>query len=122
MDAAEAIIAIVQVWGTLGGLVAIPFLLFGIDRIDEDACGAYIFRPLLIPGVLLIWPLVIWRWWQIENETSAWLDRYRPVRASHKTAAMLMAGFIVVALFLGLAVRQSWPADIAPEQISEAGQ
>ena len=24
--------------------------------------GAYAFRPLLLPGLALLWPLVLWRW------------------------------------------------------------
>ena len=122
MNAAEAIVFGVQIWGSFGIVVALLFLTIGIDRIDEDARGAYVFRPLLIPGVLLIWPLVLWRWWQIETEAAPWLARYRPVRKSYGLAVILMSLAIVFALAAGLSVRQSWPADIAPEQISEAGQ
>lgn len=122
MNAAEAIVFGVQIWGSFGIVVALLFLTIGIDRIDEDARGAYVFRPLLIPGVLLIWPLVLWRWWQIETEAAPWLARYRPVRKSYGLAVILMSLAIVFALVAGLSVRQSWPADIAPEQISEAGQ
>ena len=83
MDSAQAIIAFFQLWGIIGAVVALPFLIFGIDRIDEDARDAYVFRPLLIPGILLIWPIVLWRWWQIESESSAWMSRYRTVRKAH---------------------------------------
>lgn len=46
-----------------GGAVAVAFLAFGLDRIDPSARGAYTVRPLLVPGVVLLWPLVlvIWR-------------------------------------------------------------
>ncbi len=49
-------------WGTPGLIVAVAFLAVGIDRIDHAAAGAYTFRPLLIPGLILLWPLVVWRW------------------------------------------------------------
>nr|WP_230175085.1 hypothetical protein [Rhizobium sp. CECT 9324] len=49
-------------WATPGALVAIAFLSVGIDRIDHAAVGAYAFRPLLIPGIILLWPLVVCRW------------------------------------------------------------
>lgn len=49
-------------YGLLGLLVGFGFLLFGIDRIDPAARGAYGFRPLLLPGLVLLWPLVLWRW------------------------------------------------------------
>ncbi|MBY5932086.1 hypothetical protein KUV51_03665 [Tateyamaria omphalii] len=123
MDVATALVMAMQTWGIVGALVAAVFLTIGIDRIDEDVRGAYIFRPLLIPGVLLIWPLVLWRWWQIETERAAWADRYRPVRASYGLAVVLMSLGIIAVVIAGLSVRQSWPADIAPVQLSEgAGQ
>mgnify|MGYP001794007331 CR=1 FL=1 len=123
MDVAQALVMAMQTWGIIGAVVAAVFLTIGIDRIDEAARGAYIFRPLLIPGVLLIWPIVLWRWWQIETERAAWADRYRPVRASYGLAVIAMSSGIVVIVIAGLSVRQTWPADIAPVQLTEgAGQ
>ncbi len=68
---AEIIVMIVTVYGAVGMVVAVAFLLFGIDRIDDSASGVYAFRPLLIPGVVLIWPLVLLRWCVIERRRSA---------------------------------------------------
>jgi hypothetical protein len=45
-----------------GGAVAVAFLSVGLDRIDPAARGAYTFRPLLVPGVVLLWPLVLVLW------------------------------------------------------------
>jgi uncharacterized membrane protein YjgN (DUF898 family) len=53
---AENLVAAAQVWGLIGALVVVPFLTFGIDRFDADARGAYVFRVLLVPALLLIWP------------------------------------------------------------------
>ncbi len=64
---AEIIILIVQTWVVIGGVSAVAFLLFGIDRVDPAAKGSYAFRPLLIPGIVVIWPLVLWRWWTLEQ-------------------------------------------------------
>lgn len=119
METAQAIVFGVQVWGAFGIAVALIFLFVGIDRVDEDARGAYIFRPLLVPGILLIWPLVLWRWWQIESETTQWIKRYQPVRSGYGVAIVLMVAAILFSLVAGLAVRQSWPADIAPQQLTE---
>jgi len=121
MDVAQALVMAMQTWGIIGAVVALVFLTIGIDRIDEDARGAYVFRPLLIPGVLLIWPLVLWRWWRIETERAAWADRYRTVRAWHGPAVLLMSLAIVAVIIIGLSVRQTWPADIAPVQLTEGG-
>jgi hypothetical protein len=118
MDIAQALVMAMQAWGGIGAVTAAVFLTVGIDRIDQDARGAYVFRPLLIPGVMLIWPLVLWRWWQIETQTSGWAARYRPVRQAHGAATILMSVGIVTIVSLGLSVRKDWPADIAPVQLS----
>ncbi len=67
MSLAELIIRFVEIWGAIGALVCVLFLFVGIDRVDPAAHDAYAFRPLLIPGVLVIWPLVLWRWWSLEQ-------------------------------------------------------
>jgi hypothetical protein len=118
MNAAEAILFAAKAWGVIGALVAIPFLTFGIDRIDEDARGAYVFRPLLIPAVLLIWPVILWRWYVLVDGREDWSHRYRPRRASHQWIALIMPVAIIVVIGAGLSVRQTWPDDIAPVQLS----
>lgn len=119
MDIAQALVMGLQAWGIIGAVVAAVFLTIGMDRIDEDARGAYIFRPLLIPGVLIIWPLVLWRWWQIEADAAPWAARYRPVRAYYGLAVIVMSIAIVAVTIAGLSVRQTWPADVAPVQLSD---
>ena len=114
MQTAGMIVTIAEWWGVIGFLIAIPFLTFGIDRIDENARGAYVFRPLLVPAVVLIWPVVLWRWWLLETGRDAWPLRHRPPRASHKWAALAFAVLIPLTIIIGLAVKQTWPADIAP--------
>lgn len=120
MDIAQALVMGMQTWGIIGAIVAAVFLTIGMDRIDEDARGAYIFRPLLIPGVLLIWPLVLWRWWQIEAQAAGWAPRYRAARAWYGPAVIAMSIAIVTIICAGLSVRQTWPADAMPVQLSES--
>ena len=50
-----------------GCVVAAVFLLWGIDRVDPGATGGYAFRPLLIPGVVLLWPAVLRCWAALES-------------------------------------------------------
>ena len=50
------------VYAVIGVIVAVPFLGFGIDRIDAGASGAYVVRALLFPGVVVLWPVVAIRW------------------------------------------------------------
>lgn len=70
MEAALLIISLVKVYGMIGAGVAIVFLVFGLDRIDPAARGAYAFRPLLVPGILMLWPVTLWRWLALERNRS----------------------------------------------------
>lgn len=120
MNAAETLLNLATLWGAIGGLVALSFLAFGIDRLDEDAREAYVFRPLLIPGILLLWPLVLWRWYSLAQGREVWARRYKPRRHRHRLLAYTMPVAIVFVIAAGLSVRQDWPAHIAPEQLSAA--
>ena len=86
-----------------------------MDRIDEDARGAYVYRPLLLLGAVLIWPLVLWRWVVLETGKDKWPQRHRPPRKSHGVAALALAICIPVIILTGVAVKQVWPADVAPQ-------
>ncbi|MEL6586290.1 MAG: hypothetical protein AAFQ50_06440 [Pseudomonadota bacterium] len=105
-------------WLAIGALVAVPFLLWGLDRIDPDADGAYVFRPLLVPGVLLIWPLVLWRWRVLAVGREDEMARCRPNRGAHRPIAIILPVVLAVTMIFGLAARQHWPSDIAPVQVS----
>lgn len=118
---AQGILTLVEIWCWTGFTVGALFLLFGIHRVDEDADGAVAFRPLLIIGIMLIWPLVLWRWVVLARGTDNWQRRHMPPRAMHLYAAGFMAIGILVSIGLSMALKQTWPADIAPEQISKAG-
>ncbi len=45
-----------------GALVALAFVLVGVDRLDPAARRAIAFRPLLLPGATLLWPVILVRW------------------------------------------------------------
>ena len=62
MNFAQALLGAGKIWLMAGSLVAACFLLFGLDRTDAGSHRAYAFRPLLVPGILLLWPLVLLRW------------------------------------------------------------
>lgn len=67
MALAEAIISALQFYAGIGLAISAAFLLFGVDRIDPDARGSYLFRILLIPGTIGLWPLVLYRWLVLER-------------------------------------------------------
>ncbi|MEM7489503.1 MAG: hypothetical protein AAF390_10305 [Pseudomonadota bacterium] len=118
MDAAAAIITGTEIWLGLGAFVAAAFLLWGIDRIDEDARGAHVFRPLLVPGILLIWPLVLWRWAVLARERDDAQARYRPDRRAHGRIALVLPLVLAGVIALGLSVRQDWPGEVPPERLA----
>ena len=64
---AAAIVHAAMAYGAAGAVLAVAFLLWGIDRVDPASRGAYAFRPLLIPGLVLLWPLVATRWIALER-------------------------------------------------------
>ena len=118
MTFAATLIWIAQAYCLTGAAVAAVFLTIGMDRIDEDARGAYAFRPLLIPAVLLIWPLIIWRWFREETGRGSEDARYKPPRRALGVAALLLALVVGVTLMIAFSIRQTWPADIAPTRLS----
>lgn len=94
-----------------GAAVAVWFILYAIGRLDENAEAAWVFRPLLVPGVLLIWPLVLWRClvlWRGEEK----LDRHRMPRKRQDRAALVFVFAIPLILILAVALRQD-PAQLA---------
>ena len=100
--------------------MAAAFLAVGIDRIDENSRGTYTFRPLLIPGILLIWPLVLWRWAVLEMGRDKWPLRHAPPRRVHGKVWLVLGVVIPLILVVGLSLKQPWPADYAPHKIGES--
>jgi len=58
-------------YGAVGALVAVVFLLWGIDRVDPAAHGAWLVRPLLVPSVVVLWPVVLMRWIALERQRAS---------------------------------------------------
>lgn len=67
MQTASFLIEIGRYYLIAGAVVAAAFLVVGIDRVEPSARSSYVFRPLLIPGICLIWPLVLYRWIRLEK-------------------------------------------------------
>lgn len=102
----------------IGAAVALVFLMFGLGRIDENAQDAWIFRPLLIPGVLLIWPLVIWRWIVLQRGEEK-LDRHRMPRIRQERVQLAFIVAIPVILLVAVSLKTD-PASLAAPVLLEA--
>lgn len=55
------------IYALIGAVIALGFVLFGVDRIDEAARGAWLARLMWLPGLVLLWPLVLIRWIVLER-------------------------------------------------------
>ena len=96
---AEAILIAAAVYGAAGGVVAAAFLFFGLDTFDAGARASYAFRALIAPGLVLLWPLVLWRW-----ATGLPKDA-GPRRVAHAFAWMCLAVVVPALLAIGFAQR-----------------
>jgi hypothetical protein len=60
---ATAFIYILALYAGCGLVFALPFIWFGIQRVDSEAQGAGVgFRLLILPGVAAFWPMFLYRW------------------------------------------------------------
>lgn len=123
MTVAAALVTLAQAWGVAGLAVAAAFLLWGIDRIDPAAHGAVAFRPLLVPGIVLLWPLVLWRWRVLSRapETAGRFDRPAPARV-HRRIWIGLAVVLPAILLVAAAIHQEGPRDVAAVRIAPAAE
>jgi hypothetical protein len=102
--AAEAVVSVMALYGVAGLAVAVAFVFGGIDRVTASARGSYAFRPLLLPGLILLWPLVAWRWNDLARSTQV---RLRPVHPrAHRYVWSVLCILLPAVLLAGWAMRQ----------------
>ncbi len=119
---ASGIVTAAEVYGWIGLAVAAVFLLWGVDRVVPAARGAYAFRPLVVPGVVLLWPLVLWRWWRLERGSTRWASLHAPPRRLQDGLGLAL-GVVLPLLLLGaLLIRQDGPFERPAVQLSPPAQ
>lgn len=65
MPVLEIILWLVSLYLVCGLAFAIPFILKGVEKIDEGAQGAtWGFKVIIIPGTAVFWPLLLRKWIQ----------------------------------------------------------
>lgn len=63
IETAGALALAIQAYAAAGLLFAAPFLLLGAERVDPHLAGSPVaVRLLILPGVVIFWPLLGWRW------------------------------------------------------------
>ena len=61
--AANLVVDLVLAYLAVGALFAVPFVVVGAGRVDEDArAGSVGFRLIILPGVVALWPVLALRW------------------------------------------------------------
>lgn len=111
---------VAKIWGGIGAVVAIGFLVVGIDRIDDAAHDSYMFRLLLIPGIIMLWPIVVWRWRVLEkNNKYIGKDSFRPPRGTQGWLAVIVSVAVVVVLFIAFNIKQNTPSEYEPQKLSD---
>jgi len=109
---AHLIVVIAELYAAVGAVVAAWFLLSQLDRIDPAAHGAYAFRPLLIPGLTLLWPLVLLR---CAGRLSS-IPRHH--RRTHFRAWLILSAVLPLLLFGAVALRQNGPREAPPVRLA----
>lgn len=119
MSVAAALVTVAEAWALVGLAVAAVFLLWGIDRIDPAAHGSIAFRPLLVPGIVLLWPLVLWRWRVLARapETAGRFDRPAPASV-HRRLWTVLAVVLPAILLVAAAIRQEGPRETPAVRIA----
>ena len=60
---AKAFVYTLAAYTGVGLAFAVPFVWFGVQRLDSEAQGSVIgFRLLILPGVAAFWPIFLNRW------------------------------------------------------------
>jgi len=59
----EIFLFIIAIYLAFGFAFMIPFIIKGVDVIDEGAHGSSIgFRIIIIPGTIVFWPVLLKKW------------------------------------------------------------
>jgi hypothetical protein len=59
----KAFVYALATYAGLGLVFALPFVWFGVQRVDSEARGSGVgFRLLILPGVAAFWPMFLYRW------------------------------------------------------------
>ena len=111
---AEGVVTFAEGWLAIGALVAIAFLVFGLDKVEANAQGGYVFRVLILPGLVLLWPVVLWRWRVAHQSSEDWHQRHSPQRTRAGWFGIMLAVAVFLILITAVIVRpgQTPPAPV----------
>ena len=68
----NAILMIIGLYVVIGLLVGLAFVLRGVNRVDPAAGDSpFVFRIVILPGCVGLWPVVLLKWFNAGKELSA---------------------------------------------------
>jgi hypothetical protein len=118
MTPAIAILLLLAAYLAAGVFVGVPFVLVGAGRMDSAARGAPVgFRVLIFPGVVALWPLLVWMWARGTPPTTSPHDT-RPLLLWHRLAWAVLTPATAVGLLVALAYRSK--RALPPEPVQAA--
>ena len=57
------LLSIVGLYVLIGLIVGVAFVLRGVSRVDAAAADSpFVFRVVILPGCVGLWPVVLWKW------------------------------------------------------------
>lgn len=63
MIVAISLLSACTIYLILGVVFALPFVLFGVEKVDTTAHGSSPgFRLIIFPGAILFWPILLRKW------------------------------------------------------------
>ena len=64
----DVVLIVVFVYLLVGAVFVIPFLLIGLTKVDGSAHrGTVGFKIIIVPGVIVFWPVLLSKWIQRDN-------------------------------------------------------
>lgn len=112
---AAILLIVAAVYLIAGLLFAIPFVVSGVNKIDEGAHGSSIgFRIIIIPGVIVFWPVLLKKWMRYGRQKEG-APKYsfaiKPLRKKHLLAWQILALLLPLLIIAAVAVRPSFPKE-----------
>lgn len=84
---AHWVVNLAMAYAASGFAFAIAFVFYGVERIDPAAKGTpLMFRLLIFPGVVALWPLLLKRWLSGQNSLPIEQTAHRTLASSGKGA------------------------------------
>jgi hypothetical protein len=98
MIPAEIFVGLLETYLFIGAVFAVLFVPAGIKSIDPAAEGSTLgFRIIIVPGVILLWPLLFKRW-MVEKDARM----IQPLRRAHRAIWIVLPVILGVLFFAAL--------------------